>query len=1162
MLLRIRHPFELRHPRRTVVRLSRVFRAHLSRVFRAGVVLFAVAGCATKVLAFDPSILTEVGMNVSELFSYSHPPFANSLLTSYGNWLECNSSNSWGTSVAIWNNAQFDVNGYPKYLKLGTTLRGVVFANATTYDNRPSTWPFRGKLALGKVLITWRGEADIRAAQGTFVSGESNGASTGRLINGRRTYMCTNTLYIQSITINDINSNSPPTDIKVWLPDPANPNGATLEGQYFHPTYLARLADAHWAFLRFMKWTETMNSPQQDWSDRRLPTHVFQQGRLNPRPPVTGGVSNEYTGVAYEHLVSLCNTSGINPWVTVPHLATADFITKMAQLFRYGSDGVNPYTNDVANPVYPPLNTNLVIYVEYSNEIWNTLLGETFWAQAQANALGITPQQFVARRFCDTWRIFQTVFGGTSRLVRVAAVGTGQQTYTTGLLNEIASYGPTLTPPQTADVVAPTTYFGNGIQDWTYSKAQQQAGTADQWFFTTNTFLDGTTTKPVSIAASDPYWTNANVYAHLDQTFTEWRRRLLSGSAQTGGGPDANGVGGGFDVWLRAAITNAFGVMKPLVTYEGGPSIYTNPAYDGSDVRDDGITTFFELLNRQPGMRDVYRIHLNMAKAKGLRTHGAFNEVESYGKYGQWGHLEYLDQPPTNSVKWTFLRDWFTEISPFRPVDNPLNATPSFTTAANLPTAIYLQPCTNDILVTGGDGTNTMDVVGSVLPTGLSVTNVAGDPNRLRISGTPLASGDSYVLARVRDADGDPAWRTFYFHVAGGPGVIVESNFGGTNPAQHLPWTSNYVLSSGVTCSGWNKGAGIIAQAGTNALIWVQNQPMNESSSTLALSIASNQYWTFTITPVAGQPLNLRKAEMRFTICRIAYNAPRDYAVFTSVGGFAAGAQVFDTGHFTDQTSVESILTLPDTAAYGNLTTPVEFRLVGYSGQYGSQTSLTAFKLTGLVGPTIITSSPLPSGTVGMSYVTALVTVGGTAPLTWSVTSGGLPDGLSLSSGTGVISGSPTAYGTWSFALQVSDANSLATTQQVSLTINPTAWQSWQLRYFGSTNTSLADPNADPLHKGMRNYDQFLAGLDPTNAGSVFRITSMLLTGADFVIRWNTAGVRTNIVQTATTAVSSGFHDVGIPVVINVAGDTNTTYTVVGGATNSPAQFYRIRIGP
>jgi hypothetical protein len=67
--------------------------------------------------------------------------------------------------------------------------------------------------------------------------------------------------------------------------------------------------------------------------------------------------------------------------------------------------------------------------VEYSNEIWSN--GNEFpqgnWAQAQANILGISRAQYNARRFCDVLRIFQEVFEGSERLVRVAAVFTAAQ---------------------------------------------------------------------------------------------------------------------------------------------------------------------------------------------------------------------------------------------------------------------------------------------------------------------------------------------------------------------------------------------------------------------------------------------------------------------------------------------------------------------------------------------------------------------------------------------------------------------------------------------------------------------------------------------------------------------------------------------------------------
>ena len=65
--------------------------------------------------------------------------------------------------------------------------------------------------------------------------------------------------------------------------------------------------------------------------------------------------------------------------------------------------------------------------------------------------------------------------------------------------------------------------------------------------------------------------------------------------------------------------------------------------------------------------------------------------------------------------------------------------------------------------------------------------------------------------------------------------------------------------------------------------------------------------------------------------------------------------------------------------------------------------------------PTITTDS-LPNGTEGTSYSQTL-TATGTAPITWSVTSGSLPTGLTLNESTGLISGTPTSQGTSNFTV-------------------------------------------------------------------------------------------------------------------------------------------------
>lgn len=93
-----------------------------------------------------------------------------------------------------------------------------------------------------------------------------------------------------------------------------------------------------------------------------------------------------------------------------------------------------------------------------------------------------------------------------------------------------------------------------------------------------------------------------------------------------------------------------------------------------------------------------------------------------------------------------------------------------------------------------------------------------------------------------------------------------------------------------------------------------------------------------------------------------------------------------------------------------------------------------ADKITGTVkyAPTITTEN-LPTGEVGTAY-TAELKADGTAPITWSVTDGALPDGLKLENG--VISGTPTAEGTSTFT--VTATNDIGNdSKEYTLTIAP-----------------------------------------------------------------------------------------------------------------------------
>jgi hypothetical protein len=96
-------------------------------------------------------------------------------------------------------------------------------------------------------------------------------------------------------------------------------------------------------------------------------------------------------------LTKLIKRSGRNAWINVPHLATDDYVTKLANF----------------------LNTNIpqnrIIYIEYSNEVWNAFFDQGKYAIAQAAALGLSNyHKFYAMRSLQIFNIFSSVFGNNS----------------------------------------------------------------------------------------------------------------------------------------------------------------------------------------------------------------------------------------------------------------------------------------------------------------------------------------------------------------------------------------------------------------------------------------------------------------------------------------------------------------------------------------------------------------------------------------------------------------------------------------------------------------------------------------------------------------------------------------------------------------------------
>src|SRR4029077_467321 len=86
-----------------------------------------------------------------------------------------------------------------------------------------------------------------------------------------------------------------------------------------------------------------------------------------------------------------------------------------------------------------------------------------------------------------------------------------------------------------------------------------------------------------------------------------------------------------------------------------------------------------------------------------------------------------------------------------------------------------------------------------------------------------------------------------------------------------------------------------------------------------------------------------------------------------------------------------------------------------------------------------IATTQLPNGTVHTAYSQTLNAAGGSQPYSWSVIAGALPPGLSLSSPGGVISGTPTLSGNFSFTVRLTDAAAQTATQVLKISVELTA---------------------------------------------------------------------------------------------------------------------------
>jgi hypothetical protein len=204
---------------------------------------------------------------------------------------------------------------------------------------------------------------------------------------------------------------------------------STYRDQPWQPDFTNRWKE--FKVLRFMDWLRTNNSKVKEWADR------------TPQDYQTQGTDQ---GVSGEEIAALCNSLKADPWICIPHQASDDYVRKCAELFK------------------ARLDTTLTLYVEYSNEVWNGQFDQHWYCGEQGMRLGLDGDRWLAalryysQRSVEIFAIFESVFGGRTRLHRVIAAQAGNDWTGQTVLDWKDAY-------KKCDSIAIAPYFGGGLGD-------------------------------------------------------------------------------------------------------------------------------------------------------------------------------------------------------------------------------------------------------------------------------------------------------------------------------------------------------------------------------------------------------------------------------------------------------------------------------------------------------------------------------------------------------------------------------------------------------------------------------------------------------------------------------------------------------------------------
>ncbi|HUP03215.1 MAG TPA: putative Ig domain-containing protein, partial [Bryobacteraceae bacterium] len=316
----------------------------------------------------------------------------------------------------------------------------------------------------------------------------------------------------------------------------------------------------------------------------------------------------------------------------------------------------------------------------------------------------------------------------------------------------------------------------------------------------------------------------------------------------------------------------------------------------------------------------------------------------------------------------------------------------------------------------GGTPPYTFTVSSGTLPSGITLSNAGA------ISGSTATPGNTTVTVKLADSQSGSTTAQLTIKILGFtttklpagaatvPYLATVNATGGTPPYAF----SATGLPAGFSLSGGGTLAGTAATPGTVSFT---------AQVTDAVGITATQAYSVTIQTA---PLSIPAPSLPNGTAGTAYSQ-----ILTATGGVSPYKWATIGGNLPPGLSLSSSGTIS-----GNPTTPGTYSV---SVQATDSTGGTASAMVGIViqpQPLTITTGALPGGVVGFSYPQQILSAsGGVSPYAFAIASGALPNGLTLTSG--VISGTPTAPGTFPVVVTVTDSASKTASATLTITVAP-----------------------------------------------------------------------------------------------------------------------------